>query len=268
MNEPKKFEVLVLAGDAAVAELFGEWLAGMNCRVCVGETDIPSNVGVVRIVGDEEGQPAADVFLPPDVSRRELCTACRLLAQIVQLRRQIHAANHAKQDLKKAAMTDPLTDLPNRRSWQTELERRLAEAGDSRALALAVLDLDHFKRINDDRGHTAGDIVLKAVADYLRRALRTGDFVARLGGDEFGILFWAADQLVAHSVVERVRRGIGSIVLPENLGRVTASAGFYAATDSERRDSRGEKSSEQLFSRADEAMHLAKRAGRDCTVGQ
>ena len=126
---------------------------------------------------------------------RELTLACELLAQIVRLRRRERQAAEIHRELSAQAMSDPLTGLPNRRAWDLALTGALAvaaaEARDQ--LCLAILDLDHFKHINDLHGHVVGDEVLRASGRAIYDHLRQDDFVARLGGDEFGLLVWVPD---------------------------------------------------------------------------
>ena len=151
----------------------------------------------------------ADVRLPADCSERELNLACRLLTQIVRLRRRERLAAQIHQELSAQAMTDPLTGLANRRAWEAALKERVAMAATAEnQLCLAILDLDHFKRINDDHGHAIGDEVLRATGQAVYDNLRQDDFVARLGGDEFGLLLWAPDEELAAAVVERVRTAL------------------------------------------------------------
>ncbi len=102
---------------------------------------------------------------------------------------QINELDHAKADMQKYAMEDPLTELPNRREFQTRLEEAVSEAQrQGSSVSLLICDLDHFKNINDISGHAAGDTVLVEVAKRLKSVVRDYDFVARIGGDEFAII--------------------------------------------------------------------------------
>ena len=104
------------------------------------------------------------------------------------------------------ALSDPLTGLPNRRAWDLALKEWVAAAADgANRLCVAILDLDHFKQINDVHGHVIGDEVLCASGQEVYDNLRQDDFVARLGGDEFGLLLWVPDEEVTLAVLERVR---------------------------------------------------------------
>ena len=121
-------------------------------------------------------------------------------------------------------MTDPLTGLPNRRAWDEALARRRRQT--DAAACVAILDLDHFKRVNDAHGHAAGDAVLRATGDALRRGLRQDDFVARLGGDEFGLLLSMPNAPTAAAVLDRVRAALPEHLARQGAERVTASVGF------------------------------------------
>ena len=238
-----------------------------------GATDT-AGPGVIRV--GSEGP--ADVRLPADVTQRELQLAGRLLAEVVRLRRESHARTETHRRLAEEALTDPLTGLPNRRAWDRSVQRWLdlpsvghgnappnGQGGPSGRLCLAIIDLDHFKRINDTHGHAAGDDVLRAAGKVISGSLRESDFVARLGGDEFGLLLSVADEATARAVVDRVRSGLPSGLARRGTHAVNASAGFHLPPS----DSRGTPlpSPESLFIDADTALREAKSRGRDRTVG-
>lgn len=149
------------------------------------------------------------------------------------------------------ALTDPLTGLANRRAWEEELRREVARARrHSERLALVMLDLDHFKELNDTHGHQAGDTVLAEAAASWRTAVRTTDFLARYGGDEFAMLLPDCPDEYGETVLERIRTAI-----PPGC---SCSAGI-AYWD-------GNEKAEALLSRADAALYAAKRAGRNKAV--
>jgi diguanylate cyclase (GGDEF)-like protein len=163
------------------------------------------------------------------------------------------------QQLRVAARTDAKTGLLNAAAWQREAEtqvRRAIRAGDS--LALLLVDIDHFKRVNDTHGHLAGDLVLQGVADVLRQAVRDADVVGRFGGEEFVVLLPGADAAEACRIAERLRQQVsaGSTVLAADQVRVTVSIGV-AVFGVHGRDLAG------LLASADLAMYLAKESGRN-----
>ena len=159
--------------------------------------------------------------------------------------------------LAEQASSDPLTGLANHRVFHERLQEEVARAQrHHRPLALAVIDLDHFKRVNDLHGHQTGDRVLCEVAGRLSAHVRGGDLFARVGGEEFAWLMPETDDLAAFSVAERARASVATLGLGE-VGRLTVSAGVC---DLETAGTAGE-----LFRFADEALYLAKSHGRDVT---
>jgi diguanylate cyclase (GGDEF)-like protein len=165
-------------------------------------------------------------------------------------------------ELLSAAMTDPLTGLYNSR-WlrdtaQRELHRGAREQG---PFSLLLVDLDHFKAINDNGGHAAGDLVLQRIATRLRASVRGADAVVRLGGEEFLILLHGCDADGGVVVAEAVRDAISQLALPEGarLSRLTASIGVAAYPE------HGDHLDE-LIAAADRAMYTAKHRGRNRVV--
>ncbi|WP_407276025.1 putative bifunctional diguanylate cyclase/phosphodiesterase [Halothiobacillus sp. DCM-1] len=162
----------------------------------------------------------------------------------------------AQQKLGYQALHDPLTDLPNRRSFERALELAMAEAAHrERLLAVVLLDLDNFKPINDQFGHEAGDLVLTTTAERLRNSLRQSDFVARLGGDEFVLLLGGCQQFAE---IEPLLRKLDTVIrAPITLAHgqlvsVELSAGIalYPRHESSNADA--------LLRFADQAMYQSK----------
>jgi diguanylate cyclase (GGDEF)-like protein len=166
------------------------------------------------------------------------------LGRVIERRRMLASAA-------KIALTDPLTGLGNRRAWEEELRREVARARrNSHRLALVMLDLDHFKELNDSQGHQAGDTVLAEAAASWRNAVRTTDFLARYGGDEFAMLLPDCPDEYGETVLERIRTAI-----PPGC---SASAGIAYWN--------GAETAQSLLARADAALYEAKRAGRNTAV--
>lgn len=162
-------------------------------------------------------------------------------------------------ELQRIATHDPLTGLHNRRFADEYLEERIAEFERyGRGFALALVDLDHFKRINDDYSHDAGDEVLKAISTVLRERCRDTDLVSRYGGEEFLLCFPQADTMAAGEACEKIRTAVEAAQW-EALGpgfRVTLSAGVAAM--------RRGLSRRELLGAADRALYAAKSEGRNC----
>jgi diguanylate cyclase (GGDEF)-like protein len=162
-----------------------------------------------------------------------------------------------------AARTDAKTGLVNAMHWSQIARGELARAErDRTSVGVLMLDLDHFKQINDNHGHLTGDAVLKAVSDALRKEARDYDVVGRFGGEEFMILLPGLDPVDIVATAERFRRCIGGLVVgsPDDHGTVTvtASAGVVAYPD-------GGVDLDELLLAADAALYRAKESGRNQT---
>ncbi len=171
----------------------------------------------------------------------------------------VHSRRHLEEEREQLlahtvelARTDPLTGLLNRRAWRDLLDAELARAArrDGAQVCVAMLDLDHFKRFNDDHGHVAGDAFLQQLATEWRKAVRPSDTVARYGGEEFALLLPECDLVAAVEVIERLRECVP-------LGE-RCSAGV-ACWD-------GSETPLALITRADGLLYEAKDAGRDRLV--
>jgi len=165
-----------------------------------------------------------------------------------------------KEEFKKQANTEPLTKLFNRRYFLDNAEREFNRAKrHSSNLALMSIDIDYFKKINDEFGHPAGDKVLVEISNALKSYIRTEDILARIGGEEFSILLPETSLKAAKEVAERIRHGQSKMILTGDWTgeiSVTLSIGIaiFEASDNK---------FERLFSRADKALYLAKNAGRN-----
>lgn len=166
-----------------------------------------------------------------------------------------------RETLRQQSVRDPLTGLFNRRHMEESLDREIHRALRSESrLGLVVIDIDFFKRFNDEHGHDAGDRVLKAVAEFLERSVRQEDIVCRFGGEEFVLVLPGASQLVTSAKSEELREGVQSVTVETNGGvlpGITISAGVaMLGGDISTRD--------ELFGAADQALYRAKAAGRNC----
>jgi diguanylate cyclase (GGDEF)-like protein len=169
-------------------------------------------------------------------------------------------AERSNRMLATLARRDPLTGAMNR----SGLEQWLAQqAHDERRAALLLVDIDHFKRLNDTLGHVAGDRILRVFAAAVREQLRSTDILARQGGDEFAIILPGIGVREAVRVAERIRRAFGDKLtdLAEARLRPTLSIGVAEAD-------LGGRELDDLLVEADEALYRAKRLGRDCVQAQ
>jgi len=155
------------------------------------------------------------------------------------------------------ALQDPLTGLPNRRALDLRL-REISTSANGQPCAIALIDLDRFKAVNDARSHAAGDAVLRAVASSLRTALRAQDLVVRYGGDEFVVVLPATTLPVAQAVLTRATRAVAELPVDTGAG-VTMSVGVVRMPPA--------GSPDAALADADAAMYRAKRAGGNRVLG-
>ena len=175
---------------------------------------------------------------------------------LVLARMSITHLKETEAELRRLATIDPLTEIANRRHFVDQSGRLLDRArGNGQAVALALLDIDHFKRINDRFGHATGDRVLREFSRQCTTLLRPGDLFARWGGEEFILLLPATDQAAALAVAERLRLAASVIDLPDAATTVTLSVGVVASS--------GGESVDELARRADQALYRAKSEGRN-----
>jgi diguanylate cyclase (GGDEF)-like protein len=177
------------------------------------------------------------------------------------LRREVSERQQLQEDLERLANTDALTGLPSRRFFMTQLASELARRQRyGHPLSLLMLDLDHFKQINDQWGHAVGDDALRLFADAVQCCLRAQDVAGRLGGEEFAILLPETAEGVARPVAERIRSKMehASIATVEGNCSATVSIGMTEATDGD--------DLESLLRRADAALYAAKQRGRNRVI--
>ncbi|SDU11691.1 GGDEF domain-containing protein [Halopseudomonas salegens] len=192
------------------------------------------------------------------------CSYIRDLRERLQMRHntlQVHqeTLKGMMGQLESLATTDGLTGLLNRRTFYQEADRRLTLLTPGKTAGLAVIDLDHFKQVNDTYGHDVGDKVLKSFAQIARESLREDDLLARFGGEEFILLIHHADVDLLNQCVERIRQRFAQTRfagLPEDY-RCTLSAGLSLLGPGDRLDER--------IRQADQALYAAKAAGRNCS---
>ncbi|WP_167509033.1 GGDEF domain-containing response regulator [Corallococcus sicarius] len=242
-----------------------------------GEADPQQTHALLEALTPPEPAPRAAVVVvtPPEAKALRLTALSRGAESIstpwdeeeLQIRvsrsLQIHSrwkSLHSQvEELRRLSVTDGLTQVHNHRYFQERLreEFRRSQRYDE-SLSLILVDLDHFKNINDAHGHGTGDRVLREVAASLQHSVRETDLVARYGGEEFAVLLPCTHLPGALTVAERVRRGVSELLAgPDANLRVTASLGVSSFPH------RAILSPEQLLLTADEALYRAKHEGRD-----
>ena len=231
------------AGDGLLARIKGDADAFRTAVLLVEPEELPLDRAVEAL-----RQGAQDVLIEP-VRDAELLMRVQAAGRTKGLQEEIVA--QAKR-LEALLFEDPLTGLSNRRSILTQLGGMVSAARrHDRPLTAAMIDIDHFKAVNDTHGHAEGDRVLATVAHAMREHLRAEDQLGRLGGEEFLALLPDTGLETAPAALEKLRASV------EEVG-VTVSIG-WAAWDRETAD--------ELLGRADDALYRAKQRGRDCAVG-
>jgi len=199
----------------------------------------------------------ADTTIMPEPGGPAYSPAALLQAEIERLKADLSRARETIAELEARADVDPLLDVLNRRGFERELKRSLAYMQRyGTAAVLMFIDLDGFKAVNDEHGHAAGDLLLKAVARELTGRVRASDVVARLGGDEFGVLMWnvggtqaGAKARELEALIEQVTAMLGAVRLS-----VGASVGVVPLSP--------DASPARIIDAADRAMYERKKQRR------
>ncbi|MCU7217760.1 GGDEF domain-containing protein [Pseudomonas sp. VE 196-7] len=194
-----------------------------------------------------------------DAREQEVAARLKGLAErVAHMEQEALGFREHLEEQRQKALIDPLTGLPNRAAWSERLEHEIRQwQQHGNTLSLAMLDLDHFKRINDNYGHLAGDKVLKIIATVLRKRLRGADFIARFGGEEFVLLLPATTPAVGAKLLETLRAAIEACPFHFKGERVTITISMGLASFKP-----GEHS-DLVLKRADQALYRAKNGGRN-----
>ncbi len=259
----------VLAGSSAsivITDLNMPTMNGLDLCRSIRERTWPGYVYVVLLsVSDDEKDilagldAGADDYLSKRTSAAQFTARLRTAKRLLSLEYSLRNALEKKRHL---AMTDPLTGVYNRRYLIRHLSRELKRAqrfgGD---ISLLLLDVDHFKRINDNYGHVAGDRALKMLTIQIAHCFqRETDWCARLGGDEFAIVLEGTNVADARACAERVRQTIGrsSIEASDHFVRITVSIGIAGLDNLANRES---ATVQTLLQKADENLYISKSRG-------
>lgn len=220
--------------------------------------------------------PALTINIPMNVVNQQIrdnkmhviysaLTVFGLLFSLLYLvtRRFVRTLNCAQKKLVDMAITDGLTGLLNRKTGIERMEEEISRADRSgQSLTCIMLDIDYFKKINDEYGHLAGDQVLRDVADVLKRSTRKHDVVCRYGGEEFMIIISDASQASVVAVAEKMRVALKEHVVHFGVTEIKITASFGVAFASRA----GNKTTDLIINYADDALYAAKLDGRDRTV--
>jgi len=170
----------------------------------------------------------------------------------------IYRINRSSEILRRLATTDPLTGAYNRRHFMELMAREQRRADRYNAtFSILMIDIDHFKRVNDTFGHQVGDQAIQAMADACKRVVRPTDLVARYGGEEFIVTLTHTDQPGALRVAERLRESVAEISVPTDKGALTFTISIGLSTYVKK------STIDKVIGRADQALYKAKESGRN-----
>jgi diguanylate cyclase (GGDEF)-like protein len=241
------------------------------------QTKLGRQVYVILLTGSEEDddqveafEAGADDYVVKPFRPRLLAARLRACARVVRLQEEVRLDKEelrrcmaelgvANRKLQQAALTDALTGLYNRRYALERLDKEWAAATrHDKPLACLLLDIDHFKRVNDTHGHDIGDLVLRETAKVLGDTLRQSDVVCRLGGEEFLVIGPETDLEAARRCAERLRAAVEGQVIEVPSGRLRVTVSIGVAVRTEQTDGPAE-----LLKAADQAVYAAKAGGRN-----
>lgn len=214
------------------------------------------------ITGTEEYMFQNLTISPITAPNGEVEKVCLLIYDVTEFASSKRALERANEQLAKLSMTDRLTGLLNRGTWENLVDaeyERFRRYG--QATSLVMFDIDHFKPVNDTYGHLAGDEVIRHTADVTRNNIRQSDSAGRYGGEEFGIILPETDAESARVICERIREAIENSTVSTTAGdiRYTVSMGIAQLTETP-------ENYMQWMQKADEALYKAKESGRNKVV--
>jgi diguanylate cyclase (GGDEF)-like protein len=251
---------IIFYGTKRISKKGLSWMSKLDSRE--GWMDIPVVVfsrtekADERILGIESGASESFSFETPE---RELRAR---IQRFLTSKKRLEQLREANQRLAQMTLTDPLTEIGNRRHFDDTLVTELKRNHRSRSpFSLLMVDIDHFKRVNDTVGHQGGDQLLKTVAGVLRQSIRTYDTVCRFGGEEFAIIMPGTSANHAYAIAERIRCEIAAVNRNRTLGDfpLTVSIGMRCVRASETIEAN------RIVSDADQALYRAKSNGRNRT---
>jgi diguanylate cyclase (GGDEF)-like protein len=211
------------------------------------------------ITGQEDFMYQNTTLFPLRSTNSEISHICLVIYDVTDVATNRHQLQAANAQLQKLSSTDHLTELYNRGHWEDAVKREYARHSRYASNAsLVMIDIDHFKRVNDTYGHQAGDAVIRRVAEVIRRHARDADVAGRYGGEEFAVLLPDTDKEGARVFSERLRQAIEAEVVEHEGQRIRCTISLGVADLSQPLEGY-----ESLIERADQALYDSKENGRN-----
>lgn len=264
------FAGLVLGGEGKAIESVRKALLKLIGGVSSAASDTRQSSERFLLEIEDVADAAAGLEAQPAVSRlagharRMSDSLVSLNGRLAESQAQIEGLREQLEQVRQESMTDPLTRLANRRAFDETLAELIAQGRQGGApTSLVMIDVDHFKRINDEMGHVFGDRVLRLIAGVLAKNLKGKDTPTRFGGEEFAVLLPGTPAQAAYRVADQLREAVAAILIRRGKGedanlQITVSCGVAT-------HARGEEPT-AFVDRADAALYKAKRRGRNCVV--
>mgnify|MGYP001446471438 CR=1 FL=1 len=242
-----------LQADVVITESDHENFTGMEVAAMLRQHDLYSWMPVVVLANYVTAQMRLDAIRVSNVDIMPKPIGAKHLVDVAT------SEVHKSRMIRSTMMNDSLTGLYNHTAIKRMLDSEVAQARRTELpICFAMIDIDHFKRVNDTHGHPTGDKVISTLAALLKRSLRKADIVGRYGGEEFSLILPDTSLDEATLVIDKIRQNFEKVVHTSFEGETflcTLSAGVY--------EMKGEKSSEDMISEADAALYKAKQAGRN-----
>ncbi len=260
--EPEDSEFSIVIGARKIASLKGDGEARHLKALTLSLNGIMAHLELTRSV-------------KIDLSKRMMLLVDRLQKAEEKLagpmRRRSDDIERRSDQLAEAATTDPLTNVLNRRGLEVRLNKVIAAAAaDNTSVTVMMIDVDHFKAVNDDYGHLVGDKVLALLGQTLMVGRRSEDIIGRWGGEEFLIVLPDCPERSGHEVADTIRQSIGALSIPTDKGelQITASIGVCGMRISDSEIESAEKWVVDIVANADERLYIAKENGRNRVVSK
>ena len=256
--------VLNTPPDVIICDLEMPGMDGFKFLSMLNSKEDLRDIPVIMVTGREDQDAkiqglelGASDYVTKPFDSGELVARVKVQLKIKSLQDSLKKTNHLLLELSN---TDPLTHLFNRRCLMETLTKELQRSARTNTpLSLLMVDIDHFKKVNDTFGHQQGDVVLKALADLLRAHLRQYDMAARFGGEEFSLVLPETDLVQAAHVAERLRQAASKLNFSGRLKDLRVTVSIGAATF----PGGNIKTVDDLIREADYALYNAKREGRN-----